>query len=109
MNRITSLAMQVLNKHKEKFGTDFAQNKKLLDQLAIIRSKALKNEMAGYITKLIKRENASKALKEERLQEEQAGVEEEQAGVEQVEAHEEETEEESMPQEIVLENAGEES
>ncbi|MFY9300001.1 MAG: hypothetical protein WAO91_02255 [Candidatus Nitrosotenuis sp.] len=107
MNRITNLAAQVLNKHKEKFGTDFAQNKKLLGQLAIIRSKALKNEMAGYITKLIKRENASKALKEERLAKEQAGVEEEQTEVE-VEAQEEETEEESMPQEIVLENASEE-
>lgn len=48
--------MQVLKEHKEKFGTDFSENKKILDNLAIIRSKSLKNELAGYITKLIKRE-----------------------------------------------------
>ncbi|MEK6966293.1 MAG: hypothetical protein AABW62_02560, partial [Thermoproteota archaeon] len=38
------------------FGTDFAENKKALEQVSIIRSKGLKNELAGYITKCIKRE-----------------------------------------------------
>ena len=71
MDRITRLSMQVLQRHKDKFTTDFAENKKLLDQLAVVRSKGLKNEMAGYITKFVKRENDSKALKEAEAEEEE--------------------------------------
>ena len=48
--------MQVLEEYKSKFGQDFADNKKALDKIAVIRSKGLKNEIAGYITKSIKHE-----------------------------------------------------
>jgi small subunit ribosomal protein S17e len=48
--------MEILEKYKEKFGTDFVENKKILNTISIVRSKGLKNELAGYITKLIKRE-----------------------------------------------------
>lgn len=105
VDRITSLAMQVLERHKEKFTTDFVQNKKLLDQIAIVRSKGLKNEIAGYITKFIKRENASKALKEEERAEEEVASDVDK--VEEVEAQE--ISEESIPQEIIVESASEES
>ena len=56
VNRIKRISTEVLAIYKEKFGTDFAQNKKILDQIAIVRSKGLKNEIAGYITTYIKRE-----------------------------------------------------
>ncbi len=56
MDRIKRLSYEVLDEHKQKFGEDFAGNKKVLDQIAIIRSKGLKNEIAGYITKFIKKE-----------------------------------------------------
>ncbi|MBI3638840.1 MAG: hypothetical protein HY223_00810 [Thaumarchaeota archaeon] len=56
MNRIKRISTEVLAIYREKFGTDFAQNKKVLDQIAIVRSKGLKNEIAGYITTYIKRE-----------------------------------------------------
>jgi small subunit ribosomal protein S17e len=56
VNRIKRISTEVLALYKEKFGTDFAQNKKVLDQIAIVRSKGLKNEIAGYITTFIKRE-----------------------------------------------------
>ena len=56
MDRIKRLSYEVLDGHKSKFGEDFADNKKILDQISIIRSKGLKNEVAGYITKFIKRE-----------------------------------------------------
>jgi small subunit ribosomal protein S17e len=97
--------MQVLDQHKDKFTVDFADNKKLLDQLAVVRSKGLKNEMAGYITKLVKREKEYLASK-------QAPVEEEDE-VETVDAAEEveetaEIEESEIPQEITVES-GEES
>ena len=56
MDRIKRLSYEVLDTHKSKFGEDFADNKKVLDQISIIRSKGLKNEVAGYITKFIKKE-----------------------------------------------------
>ena len=56
MDRIKRLALDLLKNHKDRFGTDFAENKKALEQVSIIRSKGLKNELAGYITKCIKRE-----------------------------------------------------
>jgi small subunit ribosomal protein S17e len=56
--------MEVLAAHKAKFGTDFAQNKKILDEISIIRSKGLKNELAGYITTYIKREIEEQKEKE---------------------------------------------
>ena len=42
MDRIKRLSYEVLDEHKPKFGVDFADNKKVLDQIAIIRSKGLK-------------------------------------------------------------------
>ncbi|MBI3254270.1 MAG: hypothetical protein HYZ56_06240 [Nitrosopumilales archaeon] len=56
MDRIKRLALDLLKNHKDRFGTDFAENKKALEQVSIIRSKGLKNELAGYLTKCIKRE-----------------------------------------------------
>lgn len=57
MDRIKRLSYEVLEKYKSKFGEDFTENKKSLDEVAIVRSKGLKNEVAGYITNFIKKEN----------------------------------------------------
>jgi len=56
VDRIKKISLEVLKDHKDKFGIDFSENKKSLDEISIIRSKGLKNEVAGYITKFIKRE-----------------------------------------------------
>ena len=48
--------MKVLKDNKDKFGTNFDENKEALNAISIIRSKMLKNELAGYITKFIKNE-----------------------------------------------------
>lgn len=64
VNRIKRIATEVMALHKAKFGTDFAQNKKALDEIAIVRSKGLKNEIAGYITTYIKREIEEQKEKE---------------------------------------------
>ena len=56
--------MEILDVHKDQFGTDFLENKKILDSVSIVRSKGLKNELAGYITKFIKREIREKQEKE---------------------------------------------
>jgi small subunit ribosomal protein S17e len=64
VDRIKRLSYEVLDKHKSKFGEDFADNKKLLDEFAIVRSKGLKNEVAGYITKFIKNEKREEEFKQ---------------------------------------------
>jgi len=67
VDRIKKLSLEVLENHKDQFGTNFVDNKKNLEQFAIIRSKGLKNEIAGYITKFLKHELLDKKKKEERI------------------------------------------
>ncbi len=64
MDRIKRLSYEVLDEHQSKFGEDFADNKKVLDQITIIRSKGLKNEVAGYITKFIKKQIYEEKIKQ---------------------------------------------
>ena len=68
MDRIKRLSYDVLDAHKSKFGEDFADNKKALDQIATIRSKGLKNEIAGYITKFIKKETREEKIKQSQIE-----------------------------------------
>ena len=68
MDRIKRLSYEVLEGHKLKFGEDFADNKKALDLIAIVRSKGLKNEIAGYITKFIKKENREEKVKQSQIE-----------------------------------------
>jgi small subunit ribosomal protein S17e len=68
VDRIKRLSYEVLVDHKPKFGEDFADNKKVLDQIAIIRSKGLKNEIAGYITKFIKKEIREEKIKQSQIE-----------------------------------------
>ena len=66
--------MEILDRNKDKFGTDFLVNKKILDEISIVRSKGLKNELAGFITRVIKREirdQEAKLLKEKESQKEE--------------------------------------
>ena len=56
MDRIKRLSNEVLNKYSERFGTDFSTNKQKLNEITVIRSKGLKNEIAGYITKMLQRQ-----------------------------------------------------
>ena len=56
MDRIKRLSMIVLKDNKAKFGIDFNENKNVLDSLSTITSKALRNRVAGYITRLVKNE-----------------------------------------------------
>jgi len=67
MDRIKRLSFEVLDIHKSKFGEDFADNKKILNQIAIIRSKSLKNKVTGYITRFIKKEIREEKDKQSRI------------------------------------------
>jgi len=68
VDRIKRLSYEVLDEHKSKFGVDFADNKQVLNQISIIRSKGLKNEIAGYITKFIKKEIREEKTKQDRIE-----------------------------------------
>ena len=50
--------------YKGKFDTDFAHNKQVLNEVAIVRSKGLKNEIAGYISSYLRRELEEQEEKE---------------------------------------------
>ena len=56
MNRIKRCTEQVFLENKAKFGLDFARNKKVLEEITIVRSKELKNEIAGFITRTLRKE-----------------------------------------------------
>ncbi|MDE1727182.1 MAG: hypothetical protein KGH89_07990 [Thaumarchaeota archaeon] len=56
VNRVRRISTELMATYKGEFGTDFKQNKTLLNEVAIVRSKGLKNEIAGYITAHLRRE-----------------------------------------------------
>ncbi len=67
MDRIKRISYEVLDEHKSMFGVDFADNKKVLDQISIIRSKSLKNKISGYITRFIKKEIREEKAKQAQI------------------------------------------
>ena len=104
MDRIKKISMEILETNKEKFGTDFRENKKILDDISIVRSKGLKNQLAGFITRFIKREirqNEEKLAKEAQADKEESTSEEQSASTNKEEPLEE--------TETVSENKSEES
>jgi small subunit ribosomal protein S17e len=64
VNRVRRISTELMATYKGEFGVDFKQNKKLLNEVAIVRSKGLKNEIAGYITTHLKRELEEQKEKE---------------------------------------------
>jgi small subunit ribosomal protein S17e len=50
-------ARQLLEKYPDKFTGDYKQNRSALDGLASIKSKPLKNKIAGYIATLLKQKS----------------------------------------------------
>ena len=80
MNRIKRISTELLQKYPDSFGLEFDANKKSLNDLAVVRSKVLRNELAGYITahlrKQAAREKASMAAVAGEAGEEQESEEE---------------------------------
>ena len=70
MNRIKRLSTEILNEYQDRFGTDFSSNKQFLNEVTIIRSKGLKNEIAGYITKILRRKQKFEDSKQQIIENE---------------------------------------
>ena len=82
--------MIVLKDNKAKFGIDFNENKNILDSLSTITSKALRNRVAVYITRLLKNESIELEKVENMKKQEQV-------------------EDQNEPEDLVTESASEEA
>jgi small subunit ribosomal protein S17e len=54
VDRIKRISFEVLDAHKSKFGEDFVENKKALNEIAIVRSKGLKTRLLVILQDLSK-------------------------------------------------------
>jgi small subunit ribosomal protein S17e len=50
--RVKKIAKELVKRYPAEFSTDFESNKKRLTTLATLRSRKLRNQIAGYITRL---------------------------------------------------------
>ena len=97
MDRIKRISFEVLEAHKSKFGEDFVENKKALNEIAIVRSKGLKNKVAGYITRFLK-----KQIREDKIKHDRSGMD--YSNVEEQESTLDITESDESGEEITLTN-----
>ena len=51
---IKRITFELYKRFKDKFANNYNENKKLVEQLADVKSKKIRNVIAGYITKLKK-------------------------------------------------------
>jgi len=56
LNRVKKLSTELLNRYPDKFNVDFQQNKKIIDEIAKVKSKELRNQIAGYIASYINKQ-----------------------------------------------------
>ena len=45
---------ELIEKYRDRFTTNFGDNKKIVSELVEVNSKKLRNIMAGYVTRLMK-------------------------------------------------------
>ncbi|MBN2112394.1 30S ribosomal protein S17e [Candidatus Woesearchaeota archaeon] len=56
--RVKRASEELFTRHSGSFKSDFTENKKLVGGFAEIKSKKLRNMIAGYVTRLAKRGEA---------------------------------------------------
>jgi small subunit ribosomal protein S17e len=64
MDRIKRISTIVLEKYPDRFGPDFEKNKKALQEIAITKSKILRNRVAGYITSYLRKQKVQEKVLE---------------------------------------------
>ncbi len=72
MDRVKRMSNELLERFPDKFTIDFNENKEAIKNHAQVRSKELRNKIAGYITSVVNRnlaqQNASMAYSEDVLE-----------------------------------------
>ncbi|MBW2990946.1 30S ribosomal protein S17e [Candidatus Woesearchaeota archaeon] len=53
---VKAITHQLLEEHRDSFSTDYEENKLKVAELTGVKSKKLRNIMAGYATRIIKAE-----------------------------------------------------
>jgi small subunit ribosomal protein S17e len=56
MDRVKRISSIVMEKYPERFSPDFENNKKVLQEIAVTRSKELRNKVAGFITSYLRKQ-----------------------------------------------------
>jgi len=64
MDRIKRISTTVLEKYPDHFGPDFEKNKKALQEIAVTKSKVLRNRVAGYITSYLRKQKVQEKILE---------------------------------------------
>ena len=64
MDRIKRISTTVLEKYPDRFGPDFEKNKKALQEIAVTKSKVLRNRVAGYITSYLRKQRVQEKIHE---------------------------------------------
>jgi len=59
---IKRTARELLEHYRDKFKPDFEHNKRIVQELTNVKSKRIRNRIAGYITRLIKIEMKRQSL-----------------------------------------------
>jgi len=72
--KVKKIARELVKRYPAQFSTDFKGNKKFLGSVATIYSPKLKNQIAGYITRLVAISKAAEA--EEPVEAAEEGAEE---------------------------------
>mgnify|MGYP001149239139 CR=1 FL=1 len=52
---VKRVSHEMIDGREDKFTTDFNENKKVVDSMADVPSKKIRNIIAGYVTRLIKK------------------------------------------------------
>jgi small subunit ribosomal protein S17e len=55
---IKRLTLQLVKQHKQLFSADYAANKKIVERLLTTPTKKIRNTVAGYVTRLMQRQEA---------------------------------------------------
>lgn len=63
LSKVKKLAEEFLAKYPTMFSSDFEANKKALDQIAVIRNRALRNQIAGAISAMASELSSEKESK----------------------------------------------
>ena len=64
MDRIKRISTTVLEKYPDRFGPDFEKNKKAQQEIAVTKSKVLRNRVAGYITSYLRKQKVQDKILE---------------------------------------------
>ena len=70
MDRVRRISSDLLSKYPDKFYPDFERNKKAVNELAKIRSKVLRNTIAGYLTSYIRKNSNQQKVNDGSLESE---------------------------------------